>query len=615
MAVRLIRLMRKARGLWTPALLLALGVAGPAFARAAHTGIQPNPQNPERLHEIRVLAEAGAPALALARLEKEAPHQVDNPTWTRWTRERIRLLERTRQWSRLVALCATWPAGLAPEFLDWAHRQDVRALITLHDFRTARALLRDWIWAHPGTLSKGTLMKLEKAVVAVYGASGDLADAETALGLYRDQYPDAQARLSIQEARLLIRTRHVHAAMWMLAANRSPKARLLKLRARLIGGLASPRRVARSALALGADRGLAPTLRVQADQIAWQALEGAGRWHETLAVFQSILALANRPALHVSPPRGLGDELWQTLLAEGNALANRAGLVEGLGKPWMSLAAQLAGRHPWAALALLAPVVHGSFAHADREAAALEMAHLLAHFPNGSDLFLFLFLDPHQIPHPSHLPAEVRERLLQPVLAAGHERLAARLIRGLDTPPPGDKPLQWELTRLEINLYGGEMARARRELRADLNHCNPCPQGGRWLAAAFDLERVHLYQPALRLLHVLAREARTTRERRELLYWLGDDEARMKRWHRAAADYLWSAAVESPFAMDPWAQSARFKAARALAHAGLDADALRQYQALFNASSNVAQKALLADKIRHLKLRQERFSHKAKPHV
>ncbi len=554
------------------------------------------------LHEIRVLAAAGAPELALSRLNRLAPQNRLDPAWTSWARERIRLLERTDQWPAIVSGVANLPPGLPPEFVAWAESRDVRALIALHDFRTARALLRNWIWLDPSALSQRRRMELRKEIIAVYLASGDLADGETALERYRDSYPSGQTQFTHREARLLIETRHVRTALWMLAADRSPRARILVLKARLIGGLSSPRTVARAATTLGADRHLDPELRVEAEQVAWQAWENQNRWHEALGRLKRIVALANARRAHLALPRELADELWQTLLSEGTALANRAGLVRGLAGPWFKLASGISGDHPWRALALLAVVAHGSFSSEDQGEADLRMMHLLSRLPDGSNLLLFLFLDPRAVPHLARLPESLRDQLLDPLLATGHLRLAARLVRGLVTPPAGMSPKSWMLKRIEINLYGGQVPRALRELKSDLDRCSSCPEGGSWLALAFDLEHLHLDLPALALLETLAHNAHRAQRRRQLFYWLGEDESRLGHWRRAAWDYLWSAAMLSPFAMDPWAQSARFKAARALTHAGLDRDALRQYEGLFNAASTTSQKAFIAAKIRALKL-------------
>ncbi len=587
---------------WIALAFLILGAPGMLQAQSVHPLGLPA-RIPGVLDRIRVLAQAGAPELALGRLEQLAPHNPRNPAWTSWTRERIHLLEAIHDWSAIVSRLSMLPQGLPPEFTRWATRHDVKALLALHDFRTARALLRAWIWTRLRHPSHRTLMRIRSLIVATYLAGGDLSDGERALELYRDDHPSDQAPFTLKEARLLIETRHARAAIWILASNHTPEAEILTLKARLIGALASPRSIAQAAAGLGRNRQLAPARRMQADQVAWQAWENQNEWHQALDTLDRMLTLANHRTAHPTLSRRFSGELWQTLLSEGAALANRAGLVLGLGQPWITLATALSVRHPWEALSLLAVVTHGSFTRMDRSRAAIEMANLVAHLPNGEDLFLFLFLDPHATPHLSHLPPILRERLLKPVLAAGHDRLAAHLIRGLRMPPSGMAPSQWELTRFEINLYGGEIPRALRELQADLNHCAPCPKGGRWLAAAFDLEHLHLYPPALRLLDALEGQAKKTKRQRELLYWIGEDESRLGHWRHAAEDYLWSAAMRSPFAMDPWAQSARFKAARALIHAGLYTDALRQYEGLFNASSNAAKKAFLAEKIRHLKLK------------
>jgi hypothetical protein len=560
-----------------------------------------------------LIERGGAPELALAWLRRESPHDVEDPRWTRWARERIRLEAKTRQWADLVGFVNRLPDGLPTEFVDWAQLEEARALIALGDFRSARARIRSWIWLGHPIPANGRLRRARRLLIDSYVDGGDLGDAETALQLYRDDYPGHSARLFVQEARLLIESGKAQAALQMLQSDPAPKARILALRALLESGLETPRSVAAKALHLG--RGpLPPALEVKADQIAWEAEQSQGHYAAALQILIRMVALANQPQSRVRLSNRFSADLWQTLLGRGNALGNQAGLVQGLAGPWFGLALQeQAQGHLDSAWAVLCAVIRGSFRTADRDQAADRLALLANDRPEGEDLLLFLFLDPSVYPHPGHLPARLRRRLLPPVLAVGHYRLAARLIHGLNRPPRGMKAGQWPLIRFRTELYGGQEKRALRFLERLTGRCDPCPTGRRWLAQAFHLERLDHNAAALSLLRALYRSSHGSKPKRELLYWMADAEGRLGHWRKAARDALLSAIRKNPFNMDPWAQSARFKAAQALARAGLIQDALDQYQALFNATSRPTEKAIIYNKIRKLKIKINLKSHARSP--
>jgi hypothetical protein len=54
--------------------------------------------------------------------------------------------------------------------------------------------------------------------------------------------------------------------------------------------------------------------------------------------------------------------------------------------------------------------------------------------------------------------------------------------------------------------------------------------------------------------------------------------------------------------MDPWAQTARYRAAKALAEAGLLEDARRIYNGLLRATDDASRKAVLENEIQRLHL-------------
>ena len=66
--------------------------------------------------------------------------------------------------------------------------------------------------------------------------------------------------------------------------------------------------------------------------------------------------------------------------------------------------------------------------------------------------------------------------------------------------------------------------------------------------------------------------------------------------------YLKSATLTDVTAMDPWAQTARYSAAKALAEAGLLEDARQIYSGLLRATRDTSRKAVLQNEIQRLHL-------------
>ena len=64
--------------------------------------------------------------------------------------------------------------------------------------------------------------------------------------------------------------------------------------------------------------------------------------------------------------------------------------------------------------------------------------------------------------------------------------------------------------------------------------------------------------------------------------------------------------MTDPFAMDPWAQTARYRAAQELAGAGMLGDAKRQYSMLLNATADPARQAVLRHELQQLALEEAR---------
>ena len=91
-------------------------------------------------------------------------------------------------------------------------------------------------------------------------------------------------------------------------------------------------------------------------------------------------------------------------------------------------------------------------------------------------------------------------------------------------------------------------------------------------------------------------------QRRELLFWMADSLQALQRYDEAAYLYLKSATLHDPTAMDPWAQTARYRAAKALVEAGLLDDAQQIYTTLLRATPDASRKAVLQNELQRLHL-------------
>ena len=94
------------------------------------------------------------------------------------------------------------------------------------------------------------------------------------------------------------------------------------------------------------------------------------------------------------------------------------------------------------------------------------------------------------------------------------------------------------------------------------------------------------------------------RQKREILFWMADSYRDLERYDRAALLYLQSAMFVGPEAMDPWAQTARFKAAESLQESGLVDDARRIYLSLLEVTDEPTRRSVLQHNIQQLWLVQ-----------
>jgi TolA-binding protein len=88
--------------------------------------------------------------------------------------------------------------------------------------------------------------------------------------------------------------------------------------------------------------------------------------------------------------------------------------------------------------------------------------------------------------------------------------------------------------------------------------------------------------------------------RREIYFWMADSRKAQERYDEAAQLYLKSAMYPDPENMDPWAQTAHYQAAVALAKAGMYKDAQRLFEHLLKVTDDPTRRATLKRELQKL---------------
>lgn len=584
--------------------LLAAALAGAAHAAGPHAAA-PTPE------EVRALARAGAPGLALRLAEGAGPTAAEDPgRWAAWEALRLELLAAAGRWEALAARTAALPRAAPPGLRTRALALRARAMLALGRPAAARALLRRLIWGGEAPPPSDVLAAWRRLVAQSYAAEGLREAAAVALRRLRQDLGPGDALARTATARLLLALGQPTEALELLAGVEGLEARVWRLLAALRSGGEPPKGVARAAAALGARAGEgAPPAWLR--QAAWRvAAEAAARAGDTPARLRALeAALAAWPPLGGGKRRAAGPDpfpmgvratLWAAWREAAEREANARGLLVGDDAAWLALARQrrLA---PELRRALLAWLARHATGEAVRAAAAEALAVALAGLPGGTALAGAVFLDPRRFPDPASLPPAVRYRAAEAALAAGRVDLASRVLAGLEAPPPGVDPVDWRLQRARVLALGGRPAEGAAALRALLGLVRDWPPAryDRLMQVVFDLQAAGAHREALSVLEAAGSRVPDRRRARERWYWMADSWKALGEHLEAARHYLRSA-LAAAGGLDPWGRSARFRAAEALAAAGLREDAARQYRALLAVTKEPARRALLAQALARL---------------
>ena len=594
------------------------------------------------LDTVSGMAAAGAPRLALQLMDKYQPDFAQDPVgWMSWERERIFIHQASLQWQEVIDRTDKMPAGVGPDFRAWEEMQAADAWLHLGDGPKARALLQPILWKSDPPPEGAELADLRRLLIRSYIADQHLDDAQTAVIRYRQDYPKDAGDWPILEARLYLKLGQPDEALDVLQTVGGPEANLLALLASLRAGEIKPGDALGQAVKIGTDSKIATNLRVHAWVVAAEAADDLRNPVARISALQNGLGLEtgllDQDDVFTLTP----DMLWDAYLAYGEDLGNQLRLVVGDDQAWFVAASNQYDTAPIGAAALFSVVAYdaqgrasaaggmepgaakGSDSDQQQDVAHWQFAALIQKQKMGDVLLRWLYLDSSRFKSVAAIPADVRYLLVDDVLEIPDIPLASQLMQGLDAPPAGTAASAWQLKRAHVFILGGDPDAGIAALHA-LFTPEPAPaattaptvatgtaavpaapapiDADEVLQVLFDLQTLHRDKDAIPFFEILLEMHLEPEQRRQMLYWTADSYKALGDYPKAAELYMRSAMLLDPFAMDQWAQTARYQAAQMLAKAGYIDDARNLYKGLLNATRDPSQQAVLEHDLQQLML-------------
>ncbi len=558
------------------------------------------------LKEIAQLAKSGAPQLALSLLQQQQPEfTADQAKWMRWERMRVRIMEQRGDWQALEQHLAQLPPEAAADFRSWANTRRANALIYDNRPAEARQVLRDLIWDNKEA-SSGEIARWRQLVMQSYLRQGRTNDAHVAMLRFHQDYGEGGDDAKLMRVRVLLASKRpleAHSLLQSMAQDRTTELLRLLAQMRSTGKnksiLHKLRKVKKltgyTPLQSYIHYGIMAEAALGAEEPAF-AVIAMEQWFRQPAPVEEW-----RELFSLSP-----DMLWDSYLNYAQRLGNDKQLLIGDDMKWYKLAEKTDKRYPVAKRSLYALLAHKAFALDIREKAAMQLIDLLQEMDNGMAVVQQLFLHSNYFNQGSSVPPGPAYLLVDQAIRDGNLESASRLMRHLPEPPGDVAKFPWQLRRAKVFILAGDNQAAVTLLRKLIPAVPSLgkEQRDQFMQLLFDLQNVGDHESAYTLLQEMYRTVPTLELRRELLFWMGDSRLAQKNYVDAAQLYLRSATLSDYDSMDPWAQTARYKAAATLADGGMLADAAHIYSHLLRVTENAERRAVLVHELEQIRMRE-----------
>jgi len=576
-----------------------------AVALSLYSSAQVFALDTRSLKELAQLARAGAPQLALRRMDSEQPKPERNLVeWTVWEQERLQILASQGLYPRVIERVNDLPESVNEHFRRLALSLKADAQLQLGQADAARATVRGLLWLHSDTEEPGNSARWRRLVVRSYVLEDRYEDARLALLRYRQDFGDENSQWRWLSAQVMLQAGASESAFKLLKGDKTPQGEFLRYAAQLRMLPQQAPQVEQAAVKL-ARQLEQPELQSAFWGLAAAAAKQAKQPFKQIEYLEHALSLPVDHELTHGLLEVDADQLWDAYLEQGKRIGNEEQKLLGNDEDWYFPATEALVKEPLRARVMFSVLSEYGSSVERRSVAHGHLVGMLDELANGKTLVKRLYLESERYADVENLPPVIRYRLIDEALVSADLKTASHLMAGLVAPPEGSDRFEWDLRRARVVVFTGDVDQGvellQQLLASDDQDWDP-QQVDRLLQVVFDLQTVQYHQQALMLFGSLLNKQLDQQQQRELLFWMADSLQALGQYDQAAYLYLKSAILSDPMAMDPWAQTARYRAARALLEAGLLEDARRIYSSLLHATRDASRKAVLENEIQRLHL-------------
>ena len=177
-------------------------------------------------------------------------------------------------------------------------------------------------------------------------------------------------------------------------------------------------------------------------------------------------------------------------------------------------------------------------------------------------------------------------------------------MKSLEEPPEGKTLFDWRMRTARVLILQGEYAQSENLIRKTFSEKPKITPAelDRYIQVVFDFQTVQQHQQAIKLFDLLYIDGLDEKLKREIYFWKAESYFSLEKYDSAALFYLQSARAVTGAENDLWAQSARFKAGKALMLAGIYYDAEKVYTELLLITTSENRKALIEQNLQKIRL-------------
>lgn len=515
----------------------------------------------------------------------------------------MQVLQQQRDWPAIVTQAGALPTGLTAAQRDPLVTLGVRAELALSDGGRARKMLRSLLWGK-NPPPKVDLRTWRRLLIESYLVDGRLDDARLALLNYQLDYTPKSDAESAVLARVWLRVKEPSHALDLLSAKAAgSNTYWLYLLASLRSGSQPTKTLMQRAMKAASAKGLKAKQASRLWGVAVAAAMQERDWPTVIDSLEHYLALS--PTVPLTPLLPFnGDTLWQAYHALAMASGNKGKLLIGDDADWEKAAKNAQKRGD----PLLARAYNAILTQIGQTPQAKAMGYRwlgtsLLSLKDGKRLLDRLFLNaPKRFPAIGEIPVDIRLVLANDAVDRDDLGLAARLMAGLNKPPPGEDPYQWTLRLSRVLILGGRPKAGIGRLQQLIARQKAFDQtqADQLMQVLFDLQSIKLNTAAIGLFEALYPKLSKPQQKREVLFWEAQSYEALGDEAHAARLYMQSALLLATPGYGPWGSTARYNAALALSKAGMTADAKRVLSDLLAHTQDPLRRKVLQQKLAEL---------------